>query len=123
MSKQQHLNRLAKQDEAAGTGPADDAAYFEQHPDCRFRMRLASQYEVATAEAIGKPMPGGWNFLWALVHQIAPGIRQRLIVVAPALLDSTEANARRLFEEAADIDASVSLLQEQLRALSRRLKC
>ena len=122
MRRSKQLDRLAEQDEAAGTGAADDRAYFEQHPSSKFRMRLASQYEVAAAEAVGKAMPGGGNFLWTITHQIAPGIRMRATVVAPALLNSTEANARRMFEEAADIDASVSLVQAQLTELARRLK-
>ena len=67
-----HLGRIADA----------DRVFFEQHPDRKHRVRLASEVEIAQHEILsGKLMrlpPGHRHFV--IVRNIAPGRRLRLFV-------------------------------------------
>lgn len=84
-----------------------DFAFFEQHPDRKHRIRLASDVEIAQLEIIeGEAMtapPGMRRFV--LARSVAPGACLRLYVTkdegAPTGLEIPEDVAESIFEAAA----------------------
>ena len=59
-----------------------DRVFFEQHPDRKHRLRLASEVEIAQNEILSgevtTPPPGHRHFV--IVRNVAPGHRLRLFV-------------------------------------------
>jgi hypothetical protein len=83
-SQQRRLNQMMAADEAAGRGSVSDRAFFEANPNRRYRMRLATQYEITAAEILDLPLPmSGHIAVWSVVKHMAPGARLRLYVYAP----------------------------------------
>ena len=72
------LERMAAEDERRGRGSADDRAFFKR-TGRKYRARLATPYEVAAFEMMSSnpAPPSDEMFLWSMVRQIKPGIRQR----------------------------------------------
>jgi hypothetical protein len=77
---QRRLERLIAADESLGVGSIDDSAFFEQHPERRFRLRLATPNESAVVALIGDVTNDSHDerFDWMLIKQIAPGVRARM---------------------------------------------
>jgi hypothetical protein len=79
-----------------------DRAFFEQHPDRKHRLRLASEVEIAQNEILSgevtTPPPGHRHFV--IVRNVAPGHRLRLFVTnaEDAGTDVEEALAHALFD-------------------------
>jgi hypothetical protein len=71
-----HLGRIAE----------GDRVFFEQHPDRKHRIRLASEVEIAQDEILSgevKILPPGYRHL-VVVRNIAPGWRLRRLFVTNA---------------------------------------
>jgi hypothetical protein len=59
-----------------------DHVFFEQHPDRKHRVRLASEVEIAQSEIMSgevMTLPPGHR-LFVIVRNVAPGYRVRLFV-------------------------------------------
>jgi hypothetical protein len=93
-----------------------DRVFFEQHPDRKHRVRLASDVEIAQLEIVnGKLMslpPGMRHF--AIVRNVAPGTRLRVFVTNAkhAVTDVPEDLTAAIFDALAppnlrEIDASL----------------
>jgi hypothetical protein len=84
---QRKLKRLIRADEERGVGSIQDSAFFKQNPQRSFRMRLATQGEIAATELIGnneKPLALENDALWWMViKQVAPSVGMRCQVYAP----------------------------------------
>jgi hypothetical protein len=82
-----------------GSWPAlrsdDDRAWFRRYPGRSYRVRQAYPDEA----------PDHLTGVWVIVRQVTPGLRVRAVVGldTDARPDENEANARRLFEQAAGI--------------------
>ncbi len=103
---QRRLDQLVADDENAGIGSSDDAAFFERHPERNFRMRLATANEIATTELLGGATSqiDDQRFDWMVIKQIATGVRMRMGVRAAVPLAFTgdeipEEVARAVYEQ------------------------
>ena len=111
---QRRLQRLIREDEERGVGSIQDSAFFEQNPQRNFRMRLATQGEIAVTELIsnnGMPLAVPENAMWwVVIKQIAPGVRMRMQVYAALppgpLNDIPEHVAQKVFTAAAEHEYS-----------------
>lgn len=80
-----------------------DRVFFEQHPDRKHRVRLASEVEIAQLEIMNREVmslpPGKRHF--AIVRNVAPGTRMWVIATGPEDegTDVEEAFAHALFDE------------------------
>lgn len=103
---QSRLEQLVAVDEEQGRGSISDRVFFENNPQRRYRMRLATPAEIATATLIGWSPPTNDRFLWVCVHHLRPGVRLRLSVTAPMpaggmlLNDIPEEVARDIYQTA-----------------------
>jgi hypothetical protein len=82
-----------------------DRLFFERHPDRQHRVRLASRVEIGQQELLKGAVlwvPPDCR-LFAIVRNIAPGVRLRLFTAAPeeSETDLSEAIASAAFEAAA----------------------
>ena len=78
-TQQRQLKKLARYVERVAD---TDRIFFEQHPDRKHRVRLASEVEIAQSEIMsGEVMilPPGHR-LFVIVRNVAPGYRVRLFV-------------------------------------------
>jgi hypothetical protein len=82
---QKRLEQLSAQDERLKMGSEDDRNFFAQHPERQYRVRIATPYEVAVLEIVGKQHTGLPHdmFWWSAIRLVAPGQRMRLTFVAP----------------------------------------
>src|SRR6266700_6907889 len=76
-------------------GSDDDRAWFARHPRRSYRIRRSYPDEAPDHRRLG----------WTIVRQVAPGLRARAVVElnTDTPPDEGEANARRLFEQAASV--------------------
>jgi hypothetical protein len=81
-----------------------DARFFERRPDRQHRVRRASPAEIEQAEIVGGPV---WVppecAVFTVVRNIAPGVRLRVFMRAPADSDTdvSEEVVRTIYEAAA----------------------
>lgn len=98
-TQQRQMKKLARHVERVTD---TDRVFFEQHPDRKHRVRLASDVEIAQLEIVnGKLMslpPGMRHF--AIVRNVAPGTRLRVFVtnVKHAVTDVPEDLTAAIFE-------------------------
>ena len=81
---QRRLDALVAADDNAGIGSTEDKAFFEQHPERNYRMRLATPNEVATTALLGgetNTLPDA-RFDWMVIWQVRPGKRMRMGLMA-----------------------------------------
>ena len=103
MTLEEHLSRLVGEDEERGVGSIQDAAYFEERPGRRYRMRLATPNELGALEVVEGPqtLPADC-FRWIAIKQLTPGVRVRAYLSAPLppgpIADIPEHVARAAFE-------------------------
>jgi hypothetical protein len=100
---QERLDRLVAEDEARGVGSIQDAAYFEQHPTRRYRMRLATPGEIRAMEIVEGPQtPPGDAFWWVAIKQLHPRVHVHVHITAPLppgpIADIPEHVVRKIFE-------------------------
>jgi hypothetical protein len=94
--------RLAHPPPLDTSGPALDAAFFQQHPQRHYHARLATAGELAKLRACAAmpPVPPGM-MVWAVAWQLIPGVRLRhyLAAAVPAHLTHAvpEATARIMY--------------------------
>jgi hypothetical protein len=99
-TEQRQIKKLASYVERVAD---TDRVFFEQHPDRKHRVRLASEVEIAQLEIMnGEVMtlpPGKRHF--AIVRNVAPGARLWVIATSAedAGTDVEEALAHALFDK------------------------
>jgi hypothetical protein len=95
-----------------------DRRFFERRPDRKHRVRLSSQAEIEQfAILVGQPVSPAPGFrLFAIVRNIAPGLRLRLYTCAMegAETDLLEATAAAIYEARAT--PKTRQIEAQLRA-------
>jgi hypothetical protein len=112
-TQQRQMKKLARYVERVTD---TDRVFFEQHPDRKHRVRLASEVEIAQLEIVrGNVMtlpPGMRHF--AIVRNVAPGVRLRVFVTNArhATTDVPEVLTAAIFDAVAppklhDIEASL----------------
>jgi hypothetical protein len=102
------------------TAWSSDRAFFEQHPQRRYRLRPAWDAEIEQNRLRGEctSLPAGLCW-WVAVHLIAPGVRMRQLLGAghDLPIDPPEKVAREMFERACP-----RRFQKQRRELELNLK-
>jgi hypothetical protein len=98
-TQQRQLDKLASYLERVKD---TDRVFFEQHPDRKHRVRLASEVEIAELEiTFGEVMtlPLGYRY-FVIIRNVAPGGRLELVVAnaEEAKTDVPEDVARVIFE-------------------------
>jgi hypothetical protein len=117
-TQQRQLDKLASYVERVSD---TDRVFFEQHPDRKHRVRLASEVEIAELEiTYGEVMtlPPGYRY-FVIVRNVAPGHRVELVVenAEDARTDVPEEVARAIFDSFATPE--VREIEDAVRAASK----
>lgn len=118
--QRRRISRLAQEAEPAIEA---DRRFFERHAHRSYRVRTASQPEIATMGVLGEPKILPDELAWFVaVRQIAPGIRLRhyLLSRRGAETDLSEAMCRAIYdaqqtERRAEIERSLERVAEAKR--------